>query len=196
PSHIFTRLGLWRESIESNLASARVAQEWAARSHPGTMSFDALHAMDYLEYAYLQIGQDAAARELVDSVLAAARFDAPVFQAGFALAAIQARYALERRDWTRAAGIEVAPTSFPWAQYPYAEAIIHFARAVGAARTGDTATARQAIARLAAIRDGLKGQKGFDWGTQVEIQRLAASAWLARAEQQDALAVALMRSAA
>ena len=195
PSHIFTRLGLWRESIESNLASDRVAREWAARSHSGTIPFDALHADDYLEYAYLQTGEDAKARGLVDSVSRATRFDAPVFQAGYALAAIPARYALERRDWKRAAVME-APASFQWAQYPYAEAIIHFTRAIGAARTGELVNARQAVAKLETIRDGLKGQKGFDWATQVEIQRRAAAAWLARAEKQDDAAVTLMRSAA
>jgi tetratricopeptide (TPR) repeat protein len=196
PSHIFTRLGLWRESIASNLASEHAAREWAGRLHPGAISFEGLHAMDYLEYAYLQTGQDAEAGGLVDSVLRAARFDAPVFQAGYALAAIQARYALERRDWKRAAAIEVAPANFPWSQYPYAEAIIHFARAVGAARKGDLPAARQAVAKLEVIRDGLKGQKGFDWATQVEVQRRAASAWLARAQKQDVSALALMRSAA
>jgi tetratricopeptide (TPR) repeat protein len=196
PSHIFTRLGLWRESIASNLASARVSREWAAREHPGTIAYEGLHAMDYLEYAYLQIGQDAEARGLVDSVAGAARFDAPVLQAAYALAAIPARYALERRDWKRASALEVAPASFPWSQDPPAEAIIHFARAVGAARTGNTVAARQAIAKLETIRDGLKGQKGFDWATQVEVQRRAASAWLARAEKQDDSAVVLMRSAA
>jgi tetratricopeptide (TPR) repeat protein len=196
PSHIFTRLGLWRESIASNLASASLARKWAARSHPGTISFDGLHAMDYLEYAYLQIGQDREAGELVDSIMSATRTDAPVFQAAYAFAAIPVRYALERRDWKRASAIQVAPASFPLSQYPYAEAIIHFARAVGAARTGDTAAARQAIAKLEAIRDGLKGQKGFDWATQVEVQRRAASAWLARAEKQNDSAVVLMRSAA
>ena len=196
PSHIFTRLGLWNESISSNLASVQVAREWAARSHPGAISFDGLHAMDYLEYAYLQIGKDAEARGLVDSVSRAAQFDAPVFQAAYALAAIPARYALERRDWKRASSIGLAPANFPWAQFPFAEAIVHFARAVGAARTGDLAAARQAVARLEMIRDGLKGQKGFDWATQVEIQRRAAAAWLARAEKQNDSAVALMRSAA
>ena len=196
PSHIFTRLGLWRESIESNLASERVAREWAARSHPGAVSFDGLHAMDYLEYAYLQTGQDAQARGLVDTVTRATMFDAAVFQAGYALAMIPARYALERRDWKRAAALEVAPASFPWAQYPYAEANTHFARAVGAARTGDLVSARKDVARLEAIRDGLKGQKGFDWATQIEILRRAASGWLARAAKQNDSALALLRSAA
>src|SRR5262249_24187885 len=134
PSHIFTRLGLWNESIEWNLESARVSRQLAT---PGTTAYEGLHAMDYLEYAYLQIGQDAKAHALADSVLRGARFDLPVFQAGYALAAIPARYALERRDWKRAAAIEVAPASFPWSQYSYAEAIKRFANAVGAARTGD-----------------------------------------------------------
>ena len=193
PSHIFTRLGLWRESIASNLASERASRQLAA---PGTTPYEGLHAMDYLEYAYLQVGQDAAALALVDSVQRGARFDAPVFQAGYALAAIPARYALERRDWKRAAAIEVAPASFPWGQYAYAEAISRFAVAVGAARTGDLVRSRQAIAKLEAIRDGLKGQKGFDWATQVEVQRRAAAAWVARAEMKNDSAAALMRSAA
>jgi len=196
PSHIFTRLGLWRESIESNLASARVAGEWVARSNPGAISFDGLHAMDYLAYAYLQIGDDADARALVDTVQRVSRFDAAMFQAGYALAMIPARYAAERRDWKRAAALEVIPTSFPWAQYPYAEANIHFARAVGAARTGDVASARKDIAKLESIRDALRGQKGFDWATQIEILRRSATGWLARAGKQDDSALALLRSAA
>ena len=131
PSHIFTRLGMWHESIESNLASVRTAQEWVARSHPGATSYDGLHAMDYLEYAYLQIGQDDKARALVDSVTRAASFDAPAFQAAYALAAVPARYALERRAWNDAAALAVRPAGFPWGKYPYAEAIVHCARAEG-----------------------------------------------------------------
>jgi tetratricopeptide (TPR) repeat protein len=90
----------------------------------------------------------------------------------------------------------VKPASFPWAKYPYAEAIVHFARAVGGARGGDLETARQALARLTEIQTALKDQKGFDWGTQVEIQRRAAAGWLARAEKKNDEALALMRSAA
>jgi len=196
PSHIFTRLGMWKESIASNRASAQVARAWNARTHPGATPFDALHAMDYLEYAYLQIGQDGQARALADSVNAIARLDVPVFQAGYALAAIPARYALERRAWKEAAALTVRPSSYPWADYPYAEAIVHFARAVGAARSGDVATARRAVDTLTAIQRALQGRKGFDWATQVEIQRRAAAAWLARAQRNDDQALALMRSAA
>ena len=196
PSHIFTRLGMWNESIASNLESARVAQEWIAKTHPGAMAYEALHATDYLEYAYLQTGRDAEARALRDSVLRVARWNAATFSAGYALAAVPARFALERRAWKEAAALEVRPASFPWADYPYAEAIVHFARAVGAARSGDAATAKAAVARLETIRDGLHGKKGFDWATQVDVQRRAAAAWLARAEKRDDEALALLRGAA
>jgi tetratricopeptide (TPR) repeat protein len=196
PSHIFTRLGMWQESIDSNIASAKTAQSWMARSKPGATSYEALHAMDYLEYAYLQGGRDAEARAIVDSARAVLSLEAPAFQAGYALAAIPARFALETRAWKEAAALTPRPADFPWAKYTYAEAIVHFARAVGAARSGDLPTARQAVARLEAIRSGLAGQKGFDWATQIEIQRRAAAGWLARAEKKNEEAVKLMRDAA
>jgi len=196
PSHIFTRLGMWKESIDSNLASARTAQAWLARTHPGATAFDALHAMDYLEYAYLQTGQDAKAQEVADTVAKVKSFDIAQFAAGYALAAVPARHALERRAWTEAAAVTAQPATFPWTKYPYAKAIVHFARAVGAARAGDADAARADVAALTEIQSSLKGQKGFDWATQVEIQRRAAAGWLARAEKKDAEALALMRSAA
>jgi tetratricopeptide (TPR) repeat protein len=196
PSHIFTRLGMWQESIESNLASAAAARALMARTHPGATAYEGLHAMDYLEYAYLQTGQDAMARAIVDSLAQIASLDAPAFQAGYALAAIPARFALERRDWKAAAALGTRPAGFPWEKYPYAEAIVHLARAVGAAHTGDLATVRQATARLDTIQAGLRGQKGFDWATQVEIQHREARAWLAYAEKKRDEAVTLMRAAA
>jgi len=195
PSHIYTRLGLWRESVAANIASARLAQGWVARTRPGATAFDAMHAMDYLEYAYLQLGQDAAARAIVDSARAAHEFDVASFQAGYALAAIPTRYALERRAWSDAAALEL-PAAFPWARYPYEEAIVHFGRAVGAARSGDVEGATRAVARLEQLHASLAGQKGFDWATQVEIQRRAAAGWLARAGRHDDDAIALLRSAA
>jgi hypothetical protein len=196
PSHIFTRLGMWKESIESNIASAQTAQVWIARTQAGATAFDALHAMDYLEYAYLQTGQDAKAQQLVDDVARVTSFDVPQFAAAYALAAVPARHALERRDWKEATAVAAQPATFPWAKYPYAKAIVHFARAVGAARGGDPEMARSEVAKLTEIQASLKGQKGFDWATQVEIQRRAAAGWLARAEKKDAEALTLMRSAA
>src|SRR2546425_2761101 len=195
PSHIFTRLGMWKESIDSNIASAQTAQAWVAKTHAGATAFDALHATDYLEYAYLQTGQDAKARELVDNVARVTSFDVPQFAAAYALAAVPARHALERRAWKEAAALTPQPATFPWAKYPYAEAIVHFARAVGGARAGDLEMARHEGAKLAEIQTSLKGQEGVDWATQVEIQRRAAASWLARAEKKDAEALALLRSA-
>ena len=195
PSHIFTRLGMWKESIQSNLASARTAQEWVAATHPGAAAFDGLHAMDYLEYAYLQTGQDAKATEVAETVARVTSLDVPQFAAAYALAAVPARFALERRDWKQAASLTPQPPTFPWAKYPYAEAIVYFARAMGRARLGDVEEARKEVAKLTDLGASLKGQKGFDWATQVEIQRRAASAWLLRAEKKNEEAVALLRSA-
>ncbi len=196
PFHIFTRLGMWQESIESNLALAAVAQQSIASTHPGATAFDALHAWDYLAHANLQTGQHAKARELVQRVRSVTSFDNPQFAAGYALAAIPARYALQRGSCREAAAIAPAPASFPWKSYPYSEAVAHFARAVGAARVGDESAARSALAKLTEIQAALRGQKGSDWATQVEIRRLAAAGWLARARGEDAEALALMRETA
>ena len=196
PSHIFTRLGLWNESIDSNLASRAAARERMKRLHPGATSFEDLHAQDYLAYAYLQGGQDAKARAVLDEVSAAETFDQQQFAAAYALTAVPARYALERRRWSEAAALTVRPAGFPWSKFAYAEAIVWFARGVGAARGGDAAVAREAVDKLAAIQKGLaEGQSAY-WAGQVEIQRLAAAGWLAHAEKKDDDAVRLLRSAA
>ena len=196
PSHIFTRLGLWNESIDSNLASRAAARERMKRLHPGATSFEDLHAQDYLAYAYLQGGQDAKAKAVLDEVSAAETFDQQQFAAAYALTAVPARYALERRRWSEAAALTVRPAGFPWSKFAYAEAIVWFARGVGAARGGDTAVAREAVDKLAAIQKGLADGKSAYWAGQVEIQRLAAAGWLAHAEKKDDDAVRLLRSAA
>jgi hypothetical protein len=198
PSHIFTRLGLWEESIRSNLASAAAGQRLVERTQPGATAYETLHAHDYLAYAYLQTAQDAKAREVFEGLSRVTALDAPAFSAGYALAAIPARYALERRDWAGAAALPALPDVFPWARFPYAEASLHFARTVGAARLGDLDRARAAYARLQEIQAGLAAgpQGGFDWATQVEIQRLAAEGWLRHAEGNGDEAERLLRAAA
>jgi hypothetical protein len=197
PSHIFTRLGMWQDSINSNLASAAAARKNAATASPGATSQDELHAMDYLVYAYLQTGQDGAAKRIVDQAAAVSRVDQDVFQAAYALAAIPARYSLERRRWSAAAALEVRPAGFPWSQFRYAEALTFFARALGSARSGNPFAARAGIEKLAAIRKALPQIEGsYDWAAQVEVQRQAALAWLAHAEGRDAEALRWMRSAA
>ena len=133
PSHIFTRLGLWQESIESNIASAEAARSYVAKTHPGAASFDQLHAMDYLTYAYLQTAQDGKVKEIVDTLYAINKVDANTVAAAYGFAAIPARYALERNRWSEAASLREHPADFPWNDFRYAEAIIYFARALGAA---------------------------------------------------------------
>ncbi len=189
PSHIFIRLGLWPESIESNLASAA-----AGRKHASAK--DEVHAIDYLAYAYLQTAQDGKAKELNDAVYAMRKVDAQIFQVAYALAAIPARYTLERRQWAEAAALKVPVESFPWNKFAYAEANVYFARSLGASRSGDTAAASTAVERLTAMQKSLAEAKEVYWATQVEIQRLGASAWLAHAEGKRDEALKLMRAAA
>lgn len=198
PAHIFIRLGLWQESIKANLASAAAGAREAEQRHPGAGSFNALHATDYLVYAYLQTAEDGKARELVDKVRAISALDDPeAFAAGFAMVAVPARYALERHEWREAADLPDPPKFFPWDKVSYAVANTEFARAVGAARSGDVERARAALARLTGIQQVTKEtQKGFDWATQIEIQRLAASGWLAQSEGNKQEALRLLRSAA
>ena len=195
PSHIFTRLGLWDESIASNLASAEKARNYVAKVMPGATAFDELHAIDYLVYAYLQQGRIDDARKLVEKTRGITKVDNPSqFAAAFAVSAVPARFALERRQWKDAAALTV-PTVIDWSKVPYAEANIHFARGIGAVRSGNPGAAREAVARLAAIRQTLLDQKNAYWADQVEIQRLSVAAWIARAEKNDEEALKLMRAA-
>jgi hypothetical protein len=192
PSHTFTRVGAWQDSIETNLASAAAARKDNAVT-------EELHALDYQAYAYLQTAQDAAAKRTVDAIAAlggkiqtgGAGNAAPPPAGYYALAAIPARYALERDAWADAAAL--TPRQTPFA---YADAVTHFARALGAARSGNTAAARADIERLAALGDALKKANDAYWAEQVEIQRRAALAWATLAEGREAEALTLMREAA
>lgn len=196
PSHIFIRLGLWQESIESNLASAAAAKSHEAKAQPGSGAKDELHALDYLVYAYLQTAEDGKAKDVNDLVYRINKIDSHIFQVAYALAAIPARYTLERRQWSQAASLKTYPADFPWQKFSYAEAIIHYARAIGAARSGDTASARKDVEKLAATQNALAQANEKYWATQVEIQRMGAAAWLARAEGKKDEALKLMRAAA
>ena len=199
PSHIFTRLGLWKESIESNLASAEAARRLVAKNHPGAASFDALHALDYLEYAYLQGGDEAKAKRVLEEAATAKTFDDPSFAAGYALAAIPARFALERHRWADAAKLEPPPADLPWERFVYAPAITYFAQALGCAKSGQPERARTALAKLEEIHDGLVRSPvpgPYDWAAQVESMRLAAAASLGFSEGRKDEALRLARSAA
>jgi hypothetical protein len=144
----------------------------------------------------LQQGRDAQAEQVLDRVRAMKKLDQQQFAAAYALAAVPARVALERRRWADAAALQVWPEWFAWGSFPYAEAITHFARAVGAARSGNVAAAKEAAARLDALHKALVDAKTPYWPEQVEIQRRAAAAWIARAEGRNDEALSLMRAAA
>jgi hypothetical protein len=199
PSHIFTRLGLWDECIASNLDSAAAGKRVAAKSHPGAASFDALHAMDYLAYAYLQQGRNQDAKKVAAEVGQSVKFDEPNFAAAYALVAVPARYALERRDWRAAAELTPPTAEIPWQQFAYVKGVTGFANAVGAARAGDAARAQQAVAALSAMEAELARQPPagpYDWAGQVGSMRLAAAGWAAFAEGKADEAVRLLTEAA
>ena len=200
PSHIFIRLGLWPEAIRSNLDAEASAKAFAARHKMAGAWDEQLHAMDYLAYAYLQSAQDKQALAVLDEVKSLRSVEPQTFKVAYAFAAIPARYALERKHWDEATKLTLPPNTvgmFPWQKFRWAEAHIHFARAIGFARTGEVASARQEIDQLAAVRDALVIGKGeFDWAKQVDIERQIAAAWLAYTEGKQDEALKLMRAVA
>ena len=188
PSHIFTRLGLWQESIDSNTASALVARKVG-------MAGEELHASDYLEYAYLQTGQDQQAKRVLDQRVAN-KTGLPSYFAGvYATATMPARYLIETRQWSEAAKLEV-PSGSPGGKLSWAEATVYYARALGCAHTGNLEGARQAIQKLEAARDQLTGLQESYWAGQVEIQRREAAGMFAFAQGKKDEALELLRSAA
>jgi tetratricopeptide (TPR) repeat protein len=200
PSHIFTRLGMWQDSIASNLKSQAAARELMKRKGFAGASREQLHAMDYLAYAYLQTGQDTEAERVLAQLDAIQSVDEPVFSVAYAATAIPTRLVLERRQWRQAANLELLDnvrTLAPLENFQWGEAHIQFARAVGAARSGDAAAAELAVAKLSEIEQALTILPGtYDWKSQVGIERQIAAAWLARAQGRNGEAVQLMRAAA
>jgi tetratricopeptide (TPR) repeat protein len=200
PSHIFTRLGLWDEAIRSNLAAERAAVAHAEHiGMEGTWD-QRLHAMDYLAYAYLQTARDGDAQQVLQRLQSVERADPPGQTAAYSLSAVPARLALERRQWREAAALTLSPNTLralPWDRFRWGEAAVHFARAVGAARSGDVEAARREVASLGTIRDSLSPAPGeYDWKKQVDIERRIAAAWLAFADGRRDEALATMRAAA
>jgi hypothetical protein len=193
PSHTFTRVGYWEESIATNIRSHETAMREGSYG-------EALHAIDYQVYAYLQTGQDAAARRVIqeEAPRALAKLDpdamggaAPGVAGLYAAAAIQARYALERGAWAEAAALQPRPTPFP-----FVDAITRFARALGAARAGNPAAAKADVAELKSLADKAAAIKDAYWAGQLGIQQQVANAWIAFAEGRKVEAVDLLRKAA
>jgi tetratricopeptide (TPR) repeat protein len=184
PTHIFTRVGDWTDSITSNTAAVKASKAEG--------SVDKFHAWDYMVYAYLQLGQDNNARAIIDEMLASAEGVKPSeFGVHYALAASPARYMVDRGDWNGAGQLRVRPTVFP-----HVMAVTHFARALGAARTGKPTDATADIAKLAELRDKLRDAKDAYWSGQVDIQWQIATAWQRNAEGNYDEALKLMSAAA
>ena len=184
PSHIFTRVGEWEESAATNLRSAAAAAK-------GSEADEAYHAADYSVYAFLQLARDAEARRVMEQTLKIPGIDQNRFTAYYAIAAMPARMVVERGAWSEAMQLQVANSKFG-----FANAITHFARALGAARSGNVAAAEQEAEQLATIHKALMAAKNNYWATEVEVQRLAAAGWIALARANAGDAVKFMRAAA
>ena len=192
PSHTFTRVGMWQESVDANNRSMKIALS------TGSIA-EALHAADFTMYADLQMGKNAEAKAILDGLPAiAARFEptaitgaAPGSAGVFALAAIPARWVLERSAWGEAAALEPKPSAFP-----YTEAMTYFARSLGASHIGDLTKSKDAVDSMVSIQQRLTTAGEGYWAEQVAIQRLAAQAWLDLAEHHQNDALSHMREAA
>jgi tetratricopeptide (TPR) repeat protein len=189
PSHIFTRVGYWKDSVESNRASFNSTKDVRTQ----------LHALDYMTYAYLQMGQDAEARRAHDEMLKIQKIPGEIFVAAYALAAIPARLAVERDRWTEAAALMPHPdeATFPWTKFPNAAAVTVFARGLGAARAGKVAGAKDELERLTTrVKPAMIAAKQMYWADQADIQIKVIESWIARAEGDNARALQLARAAA
>jgi tetratricopeptide (TPR) repeat protein len=184
PSHIFTRVGAWTDSAATNRRSVDAAKK---SNDPD----DALHALDYMTYAYLQLARDGEARSILDEARTLTEINPARATAPYALAAMPARYAVERGDWGDAAKLRPTQSNFP-----FTEAMTQFARALGAARSGDPAAAQKDVERIAALRDELKAAKNEYWANEVEVMRLASLAWISLVQKKSNEALGLMSQAA
>jgi len=185
PSHIFTRLGLWDDSIASNLAASEAARK------AGDIG-EQLHAMDYLVYAYLQSGRDADAAAVIAQLKGMQNLNVGGFKTGYAATALPVRYIVERAQWAEAAEIAPPPASAP----PQVAAIAVWARGLGLARSGHPAEAAGTIPELQRLQDSLRAAGNDYWATQVGIMKQEVKAWALQAQGKQQDAVALMREAA
>ncbi|MFI5186818.1 MAG: hypothetical protein ACHQF0_08845 [Chitinophagales bacterium] len=197
PSHIFTRLGLWDESIQSNLVSVSSAKCYAEKAKINGHWDQELHGMDYLVYAYLQKGADDFAKQQVDYLQTINSVYPADFIAAYAFAAIPARYLLEGKLWKEAAHLQIHPESFPWGKFPWQEAITHFARLLGAVHINNLDEANKELENLKLLYEKLAAQKDKrQEAAQVEIQIKISGAWIEYRQRNNGKALALMKAAA
>lgn len=193
PSHIFVRMGMWDLSAEWNRRSAEAAKK---QSKPGELSLHYIHAMDYLIYAYLQKAQDKKAQDILDTVNKVEKYQ-DSFVSAYGIAAVQARYFLELREWGKAAKLKLRiHSTFPWDKYPWYESITYFARGLGAARSNDIDKAQDSIRTLDTFYEHTKKAEQDYWAVLVDSQRKSIAAWIAYSEGKRDKALQLMKKAA
>ncbi len=188
PSHTFTHLGFWQDSIASNTSVINITRDANSR----------LHSLDYMAYAYMQLGQERSAEKVLSEIRAMTKVEGEGLASAFALAAIPARLSIERARWAQAAQLRLAPDEidFGWSQFPHAQAINVFARGLGAARSGAPQQARQELAKLAQLKQDMIDGKLRYWADQADIQIKVVEAWTVRAEGNAEQALSLMQAAA
>jgi hypothetical protein len=191
PSHIYSILGMWEDSVRSNTAARKAGDDYWAKTAPGKTQPALPHLLDFMVTADLQMAKDAEAKQFVEVAAGAANFPFSSLAIDTALAAIPARYALDRGQWKEAEQLPVRDSQFPAAQ-----SITYFARALGAARAGDLPAAHAEVAHLDEIETKLVADKDEYWAGQTRIQKEAAAAWLAFAEGTPKAAIATMHRAA
>jgi hypothetical protein len=196
PSHIFTRLGLWDDCIKSNTQSVAAAKCYAETAGINGHWDEELHGLDYLVYAYLQKGDNKAAREQMNYIAAISGVYPVNLKGAYTFAAAPARVALENKNWPEAAALQLHPAGFPWNKFPWQEAILHFARLLGAVHTADSGAARSELTKLNQLHDLLQSQKELYRANQVAIQIKAGEAWIQWAAGKTTEALSQMKAAA
>lgn len=196
PSHIFTRLGLWEMSLTSNHQATASAAAYTVRANLPGYYDDGVHSMDYMMYAYLQTARDDEAAALLERMGNIGKTDTEGFKVAFAYAASPARYALERRQWLEASELTLGPPHFQWQEFGWAQAIHHFARGIGAARSGQTGKARQEWAALGKLQEALPDSTSPYFQAEAQVELDAVMAWILLAEGDADEALQLAAAAA
>ncbi|WP_276481057.1 hypothetical protein [Paraflavitalea pollutisoli] len=196
PSHIFTRLGMWNDCVQSNLQSVESARCYAEQAGIKGHWDEEMHGIDYLIYAYLQQGDNKAAKRQLAYLATIKEVHPANFKVAYAFAAIPARYVLENKDWAAAAILEPPTANFAWADYPWPNATVHFARALGAAHTGQLKQAEAELMILKRLHDTLSAQKDKYKAGQVAVQWYIARSWWLKGRQLNDSAIQAMQTAA
>ena len=178
PSHIFTRLGLWKRSINSNHDSTRSAAEYTVRAHLSGHYDEGLHGMDYLMYAMLQTARDKEASQLLVKLHNIGKTNTENFKVAYSYAASPARYVLERRQWLEASELTLLPAEFEWKEFPWAQTIHYFARGIGAVRSNQLEQARRELQMIKTLQAGLAEATHPYWREEVMVQVEMLGAWI------------------